>query len=361
MKKIFSFKALPWVLVCLMALFVIQSCTKEDSKDGSPDIKPGTPEFLSISTDSASGGAVITLKGSGLGDMRSIVFEKGDVPAPFYSTLNTASAIIFSVPDTALGGAQDIKFTNSIGKTLRVPFKVLAYASVSSFSNYNFKEGSPITIQGNNLDDVSKVSFAGSTQEINILSQSKKQLIIELPQTEISRASLSITNSTGTITTTQELVNIDKAYQIFTDGYGDGWGDGSWGDPGVITTTEHKTGNASVGKKYAQGNWHLINFVNWWPGLTSDPEYKFLTVWVKGASRDYSLYITTDKTPGGFGDYIDDNKIDVPANVWTYFKIPVSKLKLWANGSPLNQLAFRIQGPDTKDETFYFDDLLLVK
>lgn len=361
MKKIFLFKTLPWLLVGFIALFVFQGCTKEDNDDGSPKIKAGTPAFLSISTDSASGGGVITLKGSGLGDMRSIVFEKGEVPAPFYSTLNTESAIIFSVPDTALGGAQDILFTNSLGKTLKVPFKVLAYASVSSFSNYNFREGDQITIQGNNLDDVSKVTFAVGTDEIKILSQSKKQLVIELPKTELSRAPLTITNSTGTITTTGELVNLDKAYQLFTDSYGDGWGDGSWGDPGVISTTEHKTGNASIGKKYAQGNWHLINFVNWWPGLASDPEYKFLTVWVKGASRDYSLYITTDKTPGGFGDYIDDNKIDVPAKVWTYFKIPVSKLKLWANGSPLNQLAFRIQGPDAQDETFYFDDLLLVK
>jgi len=51
----------------------------------------------------------------------------------------------------------------------------------------------------------------------------------------------------------------------------------------------------------------------------------------------------------------------VPAKVWTYFKIPLSKLKLWDKGTPVKQLGFRIKGPDAQDETFYIDDLLLVK
>ncbi|MBN8857761.1 MAG: IPT/TIG domain-containing protein [Sphingobacteriales bacterium] len=361
MKKIFSFKNLAWLVVTFLAMLVINACSKEDFKDGSPHVEPGDPVFASISTDSASGGSVVTLKGTGLGDMRTIMFDKGDVPASFYSTLNTETALIFSVPDTALGGQQNIVFTNSIGKTLTVPFRVLAYPSVASVSNYDFTEGSQITLTGNNLEDVSKVTFTGSTDEITIISQTKKELVIELTATEVGRASLNITNATGTITTSQELVNIDKAYQIFTDSYGDGWGDGSWGDPGFISTTEHKTGSKSVGKTYAKGNWHLIGFANWWPGLASDPSYKYLTVWIKGGSADMTLYLTGDKRNGGFGNNDQSMPLNIPAKTWTYFKLSLADIGLWAKGSPSNQIGFWIKGPDNQDETFYFDDLLLVK
>ncbi|MBX3255367.1 MAG: hypothetical protein KF862_14595 [Chitinophagaceae bacterium] len=343
-------------------LLLLAACSKEDTNDGSPDVKPGSMTFASINTDSASGGSMLTVQGSGLGSIRSIIFDKNNAPAGFYSTLNTDKAILFRIPDTAAGGEQQIVLTNSVGKTLSIPFRVLAYPSVNSVSNYNFTEGSEITLTGLNLADVTSVTFTGTTTEIEIVSAESKNLVIKMPAANtINRAALNITNATGTITTTQEFVNIDNAYQIFTDAYGDGWSDNSWGDGGKISTEIFRTGTASVGKKYAKGNWHLINFVNWWPGLANDPAYKYLTVWVKGASQDYSLYITGDKTPGAFGDYIEDNRIDVPANVWSYFKIPLSTLKLWSQGSPLQQLAFRIQGPELQDETFYFDDLLLVK
>ncbi len=342
-------------------LFFMAACSKEDFNDGSPKTTPGEMIFSSIDKDSASSGQLLTLKGKGVGDIRTIVFDKNNTPAGFYPTLNTESAILFRVPDTVLGGAQNIILTNSAGKSMTVPFKVLAYATVSGVSNYNFTAGSQITLTGNNLDDVSKITFSGSTVPITILSQSKKELTIELPAADINRAKLDIVNNTGTITTTQEFVNIDKAYQIFTDAYGDGWSDNSWGDGAKIYTNVFKTGTASVGKTYAKGNWHLIDFVNWWPGAAKDPAYKFLTVWIKGGSADQTLYLTSDKRPAGFGNSDRSTPLNVPANVWTYFKIPIADANLWATGDTFNQLGFWIAGPEGSDETFYFDDLLLVK
>lgn len=358
--KQFIFQYKYWGLFSTL-LLLFAACSKEDYNDGSPKTKPGSMTFSTIDKDSASSGSLLTLKGEGLGDIKTIVFDKNNAPAGFYSTLNTENAILFRVPDTAAGGNQQIVLTNSAGKALTIPFKVLAYPSITAVSNYNFTEGTEITLTGLNLADVTNVTLTGTSTEIEIISAESKTLVLKMPATTVNRATLDIINGTGKMTTTQELVNVDKAYAIFTDSYGDGFGDGSWGDPGKIYTDVFKSGTASIGKTYAKGNWHLINFTNWWPGLASDPDYTYLTVWIKGASLDYSLYITSDKTPGGFGDYIEDNRLDVPANVWTYFKVPLSKLKLWANGSPLNQLAFRIKGPDAQDETFYFDDLLLVK
>jgi hypothetical protein len=237
----------------------------------------------------------------------------------------------------------------------------MAYPSVTTVSNYDFVAGAELTLTGNNLETVSKVALNTTNDQATIVSKTKKKLVIKIPATTIARAALNITNVTGTLTTTQEFVNIDLAYKMFTDDYATGFENASWGDAAFVSTAEFKTGTTSLGKKYAKGNWHLIGLANW-GGIVQDPSYKFLTVWIKGASRDYSLYLTTDKTTaGGWNDFPEPNKVNVPANVWTYFKIPLSTLNLWATGSPFKQIGFRIKGPDAQDETFYIDDLLLVK
>ncbi|MFD1816509.1 IPT/TIG domain-containing protein [Pseudarcicella hirudinis] len=352
MKSIFS----KIVLLTFMSGFaLLTACSDGDT------IKPGTPKADRIAPDSAAGGSVLTLTGSGLGQMRSIVFENGNVPTGLNPSFNTENAIVFRVPDTANGGLQKITFTNVDGKSVSIPFKVIALPSVSSVTSNDFTGGDEITLTGNNLADVSSVRLSGTTTAATVLSKSKKQLVIKMPVTSDGRTSLDIVNSSGLLKTTQEFVNVDKAFQIFTDGYGDGFADGSWGDAGVISSTIYKYGKKSIGKTYASGNWHVFGFANWNTGVTYSADYKFLTFWVKGASADYSLYISSDQGIDGFGSFNESNKINVPANVWTYYKIPVSTLKLWANGNKFNQLGFRIKGPDTQNETFYIDNLLLVK
>lgn len=360
MQKLFFHKLTGWCMAILTIVVFFSSCEKD--KDGTPGVKAGNMDSGTVSPAEAGGGELLTLTGSGLGDIRSIVFEKNNVPAPFTPTLNTETHLIFHVPDTAYGGSQNIIFTNSAGKSLSVPFSVLAFASVSNVSNYNFIEGVEITLTGNNLEDVSKVVFTGTAEEIAIVSKSRKTLVIKMPATQIARSTIDITNSTGKTTTTQEFINLDKALKIFTDGYGPDYGDNSWGDGAVISTTEFKSGTKSVSKTYAKGNWHVFGFANWWPGTASDPAYKYFSFWIKGAAADHVLYITGDKKAGGgFGNSDQTSPVNVPAGVWTYFKIPLSSLNLWANGSPFNQIGFWIKGPDNQDEKFYLDDVILVK
>ncbi|GAB4025499.1 IPT/TIG domain-containing protein [Spirosoma koreense] len=342
--------------------FWMSSCTKDT--DGSPQIKPGNPVATALSPDSAAGGSLVTLTGTGLGDIRSIVFEKGNVPAGFQSTLNTEGALIFRVPADVLGGSQNIIFTNSAGNTLKVPFKALAYPTVASVSNYNFTKGTVITLTGNNFDDVTAVtltdSVKGVSDVVTIVSKAKAQLVVQMPASSLNRAPLRITNGTGRMTTAQEFVNIDKAYPIFTDAYGPGFKDASWGDAAAVSTKEFASGAASVGKNFQKGNWHLIGFSTGSP-LAYSTDYTYVTGWVKGASADYSLYLTTDASKAGFGEFVDKNKIDVKAGVWNYFRLKLSDIDFWAAGKSLSQIGFRIQGPNNQDETFYFDDLMLVK
>lgn len=358
-KQLASFFALT-----VVAGLAVSSCTKDS--DGRPIVPAGTPTVAKIFPDSAAAGAAVTITGEGLGDMRSVVFEKQSVAAGFMPTLNTGEALIFRVPEEAAGGVQKITFTNSEGRSVSVNFKVLAFATVNSASNYNFTKGTEITLTGNNLDDVTSVALADSVKGISdpatIVSKEKKKLVIQMPASTLDRGTLTIVNSTGRTRTTQEFVNVDKAYKIFTDAYGDGYQDASWGDAGAVSTKELIAGTASVGKTFQKGNWHLIGFANWSASaLSYSPEYTYITGWIKGGSADYSLYLTTDASAAGFGNYDEKNRVDVKAGVWNYFKIKLSDMDFWSAGKTLKQIGFRIKGPDKQDETFYFDDLLLVK
>ena len=132
--------------------------------------------------------------------------------------------------------------------------------------------------------------------------------------------------------------------------------------PAAVSTKEFMTGTTSIGKSFQKGNWHLIGFANWSASaIPYSADYTYVTGWIKGASADYSLYLTTDASKAGFGGFDEKNKINVKAGVWNYFKLKLSDIDFWAPGKTLTQVGFRIQGPDKQDETFYFDDVLLVK
>jgi hypothetical protein len=345
------------LFITILSTGTFTSCTKE--KNNTPEAS-SSPKADAIDPGEGPGNAVLTVTGSGLGQITRIVFDKGSVPVTFNPNFNTDKAIVFRVPDTANGGPQHIVFTNSIGKEFSVPFSVIALATISDVSNYNFTQGTEITITGNNLGDVSKVVLSGTNTEATIVSKSKKSLVISMPAATVNSAKLDITNASGTITTSQEFVNMDNAYAIFTEGYMNGFDNGSWGPAGIATDVA-KSGSKSFKATYAKGNWWANGFANWWPGMSYSPEYKYLSFWVKGGSQTYTLYITGDSRAGGYGNSDQSAPITVPANVWTYFKIPLSSLDLWSKGPVFKQLGWWIKGPDPQDETFYFDDVILIK
>lgn len=340
----------------MMAL-AITACKKDES--GTSEYEPGSLSVNRIEPDSAAGGSVLIAKGSGLGSIISIVFETDSVPATFNPVFNNEDAIVFRVPDTASGGQQNIVFTNSAGNTVKVPFRVLALPSVAEVSNYNFTQGTQITLTGNNLGDVNAVGLTGSTEKATIISQSKKELVITIP-TSITRATLVLTNSSGSATTTQEFINLSKAFQFFTEDYMNGFSNGSWG-PAEISGTVAKSGTKSFMATFNKGNWSVDGFANWNGGAAFSPDYKFVSFWIKGGSIDYTVYLTADQKTAGYGNADTSTPLRVPANVWTYFKLPISDVGLFAKGGGLQQLGFYIQGPDAGNETLYFDDVILIK
>jgi hypothetical protein len=360
MKKIKNNIALLSLLVVAFAL-AFTSCKKDS--DGSPDVKPGTPVFESITPELAAGGEMITLKGTGLGDIRSIVFEKLNVPAFVMSTLNTETALLFRVPTDAEGGVQNIIFTNSEGKTLTVPFNVLAFPQVNTVSNYDFTEGMEITLTGTNLNDVSDVVLTGTSDHATIVSKTKKVMVIAMPATTATRATLDITNVTGKLTTNQEFVSITNNFIMFADDYGPGaynsgvqsW---SYGCSAYKVVDNFKTGGAALRVDYVDGGLSLFLGSDWGDPMHVFTEWfapVYLTFWAKGVGADVSLLIKTDSPPwDGTYSGAGEKTVSVPADVWTYFKIPSSTFT-----GKYGRLNIIISG--TTNRSVIFDDLLYVK
>ncbi len=342
--------------VCLLGslLFLAPACKKNSSS---------TPHPQNILPDSAGANATLYLTGSGLSDVTNIVFSNGNVPAPFNPNFNTDGAVIFRVPDTALGGPQNIVFTNKAGAKFSVPFNVRAFPAVTTVSNYDYNPGDTITLTGSNFELVTNVGLRGSSATPTILSKSHHTLQLKMPANSLSRSNLVITNPTGSDTTSQEFINIANSFVIFANGnYGANIVNGSWG-PATISSAVQLTHYPTFAATYQKGNWSADGFAYWSaPYFPTDPTYTYFTFWVYGAAVSETYYITSTDATKGYGNGDVSNPIVIPPNTWTYFKLPIQKLGITANTSgSFQQLGWYIQGPNAADETLYFDDVLFVK
>ncbi len=360
MKKIINRNiALLSLLLAVMA-FAISSCVKDSN--GAPDVKPGTPVLESITPTSGQGGAMVTLKGTGLGDMVSIVFDKGSVPAYLMSTLNTENAILFRVPGDAAGGNQNIIFTNSQGKTLSVPFNVLAYPQLTSVSNYNFVAGSTITITGTNLNDVSSVKLTGTSDAATIVTKEKKKLVFTMPATSAKRATLDVVNVTGKTTSTFEMICLTNAFICYADAWGAGAynsGVQSWSYSCAVSETSDQamTGTKSLKVAYdAGGGLSMFLGSDWGSPMKVFTDWitpAYFSFWAKGDGKAANIRIITDSPPWD-GTYSGAGTITlaVPADVWTYFKVPAST---WTG--KYGRLNMICDDP----RTVFYDDILYVE
>lgn len=345
MKNIFFNKASLLFTFLAVAVLMISSCEKDS--DGSPGYKAGNPTATNgIKPDSGSGGTVLTLVGTGLGQMRSVVFSNKNVPAPFQTTLNTETSFVFRVPDTAFGGAQNIIFTNSEGKTLTVPFRVLAYPVVSTVFPTDFEAGSMVTLTGSNLDDVTSVVIDGTTDAATIVSQTRSELVITMPASNVDKGFLKLTNATGSIVTSQEFVNVAKAIPVFNDALQSGFQSWSWGGNFDASTDDKITGSSSMKAAYdPAGSWGGMQLGG---GSVNLAGLKYFTFWAKGADIDKNVQFWLN--------WQNQKVFTVPANKWTYFKYTLATD--FPGTTVVDNVTFQIQG---EGKTIYFDNILFVK
>lgn len=345
MKRILKYNQVVAAMLLLMTAVFFSACEKES--DGSPDIDPGDMSSGTLAPNQAAGGEVITLTGSGIGDIRSIVFDKNNVPAPFLSTLNTTTDLIFRVPDTAFGGPQNVIFTNSEGKTLKVPFGVIALPSVTTAFPTDFEAGTIVTLTGNNLDDVSKVILDGTSDQATIVSQTRKQLVISMPASNVDRAKLRLTNSSGERVTDMDFVNVSKALLVFADQLTNGFENWGWGGTFASSGEDKITGASSLKAAFDPGGaWGGLQLGN--NGSINIAGYKYFSFWTKGADVDknFQFYLNWGNV----------KVITVPANKWTYWRYEL------ATGYPgvttVNNVTFQIFD---NGKTVYFDNIMFSK
>lgn len=346
MKHLFKKQINAWLLLLALGTLLFTGCRKDS--DGSPDVNTGGMSSGEINPGSAAGGEVITLKGSGIGQIRSIVFDKNNVPAPFLSTLNTETDLVFRVPDTAFGGPQNIIFTNADGKTLTVPFSVIALPNVTSAFPTDFETGTEITLNGNNLDDVSSVVLEGTTDACTIVSKTRKKLVLSMPASTADRAKLKLTNASGIRITDMEFVNVNRALTVFTEQLNNGFENWGWGGDYNASTDDKITGSKCLKAAYDPGGtWGGMQLGN--GGSINVAGYKYFSFWVKGADVDKNVQFLLN--------WGNQKVITIPANKWSYFRYELAT-GYPGLGNSVNNVTFQIQ---EAGKTLLFDNIMFFK
>ncbi|MGH2566420.1 MAG: IPT/TIG domain-containing protein, partial [Ginsengibacter sp.] len=294
------------------------------------------PGFDSVTTAGSLGNYYI-IYGTNLGSATKLTFNGYN--AYFNRALLTDQSIVVQVPSKTPyihPQANDSLVITTLNGKVSYKFSILPPPpTVSSFSDYNFSAGSQITLTGVGFASVTSVavSGAGGTGTTSIVSQNDSVLVLTFNAATLTRGILIFTytaaGTTRTANDTQELVDIDNATQVFTDGYAPSWGSWSWGTAAPSTTIA-KTGTTSFAALYGANSWWIDGFRagggNATDGFAYTPDYKYLSFWVHGGNADQTIFIEWGNQgfANGGGNMI--NQYPVPAGKWTYYKIPINNL-----------------------------------
>lgn len=334
-------------------------------------------------TNAGNLGWYYVIHGTNLGSASSITFN--GLSAYFNRALITDTTLIVQVPSkTPYYGPQanDSLVVTTLNGKAYYKFTILPPPPTpTSYSNYNFSAGSQITLTGVGFSSVTSVNILGASGSgtTSIISQNDSVLVLQFNATAVTRGNLVFTYNAGgnsqTQPATQELVDLDNAYQVFIDNSLNGWGSWSWGPAGT-STAKVKSGTASFGAQYGANSWWIDGFRNGGGGATDglaySPDYTYLSFWVYGGSADEKIYVEFGGGPSaGFNqNQVAANQYDVPPGVWTYYKIPIGNL-VWNNiansgnwaansSQPLSTVAFFMNSNNVVEQ-LYFDDIILIK
>ena len=337
---------------------------------------PINPAGFDSLTTSGTKGSYYVIHGTNLGSTDTVKFN--GVSAYFNPALISDNSIIVSIPNnvptTGTAANNKLVVITQHG-SVTYNFTVLSPPpTITTPSDYDFWSGYQVTLAGVGFSTVTAVGLTGTTATCTIISQTDAQLVIQFPTTTINTASLVFSYASGgktvNVTSTQVFNDLDNAYTIFyKNNFQNAWGDNSWSGPSGVSTGASHSGTASAEATYPSNGWKIEGWANWYPSFPYDASYKYLTFWVKGGSVDQTLTLVGDKVAGGYGQNTSPaavQQIDVPPNVWTFYKIPLGtgsgQLNYWATGSPAQELGFFLKGQGSDpNETMYFDEVAFLK
>lgn len=346
-------------------------------------LKPTRQNPFDSTTTAGSLGNYYIINGTNLGSTTSVTFNGYN--AYFNRALITDNSILVQVPSkTPYYGPQanDSLVVTTLHGQARFKFSIIPPPpTASAYSNFNFSPSTPsaseITLTGVGFASVTSVSLVGTTGTgtTTIVSQNDSVLVLKFNASTVIRGNLMFTYNVGgtpnTVAGTQELVNLDNSYRIFTDDIAPGWGSWSW-DNAAPSTAQVKTGTQSWNAQFSGNGWKIDGFRNGGGGATDGVQisegYTYLSFWLYGGNAEQKIYIEWGNLGFGNGGANQINPIVVPPNKWTYFKIPISSLLWntsttnWASHSSeyLNTVAF-FMNTNSATEQVYFDDVILIK
>ena len=221
-----------------------------------------------------------------------------------------------------------------------------AVPTITSFTPTSGAIGTTVTITGSNLDDVTAVVFNGTSNAATIVSKTRGQLVITMPSTTLNRGFLKLTNATGSVVATQEMVNVANASIVFDEALQNGFQDWGWGGTYTASTDDKITGLKSFKGAYdPAGSWGGIQLGGGNINITTE---KYFTFWAKGADIDKNVNVNLN--------WNNTKTITVPANKWTYFRYTLATD--FPGTTSVNTVVFQI---NDAGKTIYFDNIMLVK
>lgn len=246
------------------------------------------------------------------------------------------------------------------------------FPTATATSEINIQEGLTVTISGQNLDKVTALNFTGTDISIPVISQASNRLVVTIPEiNSMNRATVDLVTPFGTTKSSFELVNVNNAMQVFTDGYGINIGpntDGDdYGSSQAVSTTVAKRGNASLAITYFGNNYSPGGLLNM-DGFINDG-YQYITFWARSTTNGtgnegIQMSLMGSGMPDGYGNDFAGVGIVVSPQ-WTYYKIPIgpgSAKPMWNNGNSFRKFGWRLNNWNVPDnEVVYFDDILFVK
>lgn len=246
------------------------------------------------------------------------------------------------------------------------------FPSATASSELNVAEGVTVTFTGQNLDKVTALNFTTSNINIPIVSKTATSIVVTMPaMNDIFRSTVNLITPFGTTQSTFELINVNNAYQVFTDNYGNNIGantDGDdYGSSQAVSATISKRGSSSLAITYYGNNYspggllNSSNFIN--------DDYKYITFWARSTTNGtgnegIQMSLMGDGMPEGYGnDFAGVGIIVSPT--WTYYKIPIGAAAgkpMWSKGNSFRKFGWRLNNWNVpQNEVVYFDDILFVK
>jgi hypothetical protein len=348
---------------------------------------PTPVRFDSVTTAGVLGNYYLIV-GTNLGSATTVTFNGFN--AYFNRAYSTDNSILVQLPSKApyfgTQATNNLVVTTTNGSAT-FKFTILSpQPTVNTYSSFDYTStgGYTMTLNGIGLAGVTAVTVQGTvsgSSPATIVSQNDSIMILSFPSSTVTRGFLSFAYSSNGNTLkangSQELVNLDNAYQVFANGaIAPGWG--SWSYDNLSISNVHAiTASASCNMQFSGPSGYKVDGLRMGGGGAADgipysPDYTYLVFYVYGGTAQENMYVEFGGGPGGgFGNNNVANAINpviVLPNQWNYFKLPISTLRwntgttTWAANSSqlLNTVGFFMYA-NTVTEQLYFDDIMLVK